>query len=68
MAWKKIIPSPAKTQTEPFQSSLLKMGTKRHNDSNNHGSDEAKHIKFEESKLQNGLSIVEVDAQPRQSQ
>lgn len=64
---KKITPLPAKTQTKSSQSDLVKAGTKRQYDSN-HGSDEAKRCKFEESKLQTKLSMVEADAQPCQSQ
>ena len=47
---KKITPRPAKTHTESPQSSLVKPGTKRQHDSN-HGSEEAKQCKFEESTL-----------------
>ena len=64
---KKITPIPAETHTEFPQSSIVKAGTKRQHDSN-HGSDEAKRCKFEESTLQTELPTVEVEAQPCRSQ
>ena len=62
------IPYPYPTHGHPYpQSSIVKAGTKRQHDSN-HGSDEAKRCKFEESTLQIELPTVEAEAQPCRSQ
>ena len=59
---------PAKTQTNTPQTSRVILGTKRHNDSTDHGHDDAKRFKKMENTIQTEISTVEAEAQPRRAQ